>query len=47
VHQAQRIANLLERMRAAAQDRLKEMADAVNQEGIPSSPDAYGNAKIS
>jgi GAF domain-containing protein len=47
VRQAQRIATLLERMRAAAQDRLKEMADAVNQGGIPSSPDAYNQAEIS
>lgn len=42
VRQAQRITGLLERMRAAAQDRLKEMADAVSQGGIPSSPEAYG-----
>jgi GAF domain-containing protein len=47
VRQAQRIATLLERMRAASQDRLKEMADAVNQGGIPSSPEAYGKAEIS
>ncbi len=47
VRQAQRIATLLERMRAAAQERLKEMADAVNQGGIPSSPDAYNQAEIS
>lgn len=46
VRQAQRIATLLERMRIAAQDRLKEMADAVNQGGIPSSPEAYNKAEI-
>ena len=46
VHQAQRIATLLERMRAAAQERLKEMADAVNQGGIPSSPEAYGKPEM-
>ena len=46
VRQAQRIATLLERMRAASQDRLKEMADAVNQGGIPSSPEASGKAEI-
>lgn len=46
VRQAQRIATLLERMRAAAQERLKEMADAVNQNEIPSSPDAYGKAEL-
>jgi len=45
IRQAQRITNLLERMRAAAQDRLKEMAEAVNQGGIPSSPEAYGKAE--
>lgn len=47
VRQAQRIAALLERMRAASQDRLKKVADAVNQGGIPSSPEAYGEAGIS
>jgi signal transduction protein with GAF and PtsI domain len=46
VRQAQRIAGLLERMRAASQDRLKQVADAVNQGGIPSSPEAYGEAEI-
>jgi len=46
VRQAQRIAGLLERMRAASQDRLKKVADAVNQGGIPSSPEAYGEAEI-
>jgi GAF domain-containing protein len=47
VRQAQRIAELLERMRAASQDRLKKVADAVNQGGIPSSPEAFGEAEIS
>lgn len=46
VRQAQRIATLLERMRAAAQNRLKEVADAMNQGGIPTSPEAYGKAEI-
>jgi GAF domain-containing protein len=46
VRQAQRIAELLERMRAASQDRLKEVAEAVNQRGIPSSPEAYGGAEV-
>jgi GAF domain-containing protein len=46
VRQAQRIAELLERMRAASQDRLKEVAAAVNQGGIPSSPDGYGTSEI-
>lgn len=42
MHQAQRISGLLDKMRAAAQDRLKEVAETVNQGGIPSSPEAYG-----
>ena len=46
VRQAQRIAELLDRMRAASQDRLKEVAAAVNQGGIPSSPEAYGSAEV-
>jgi len=46
VRQAQRIAGLLERMRGASQDRLKRVADAVNQGGIPSSPEAYGDTEI-
>jgi nitrogen-specific signal transduction histidine kinase len=46
VRQAQRIAELLERMRAASQDRLKEVAAAVNQGGIPSSPEGYGESGI-
>jgi signal transduction protein with GAF and PtsI domain len=43
--QAQRISGLLHKMRAAAQDRLKEVADTVNQGGIPSSPEAYGETE--
>jgi len=42
MHQAQRISGLLDKMRAAAQERLKEVAETVNQGGIPSSPEAYG-----
>jgi nitrogen-specific signal transduction histidine kinase len=42
VHQAQRISGLLDRMRAASQERLKEVAATVNQGGIPSSPEAFG-----
>jgi signal transduction histidine kinase len=42
VRQAQRIAGLLEKMRAAAHERLKEVSDTVNQNGIPSSPEGYG-----
>ena len=42
VRQAQRIAALLEKMRAAAHERMKEVeaAVAVTQSGIPSSPEA-------
>ena len=44
VRQAQRIASLLEKMRAAASQRMREVeaAVAVTQAGIPSSPEAYG-----
>lgn len=38
--QAQRIQDLLERMRTAAQDRLREIAEQVRA-GIPSSPEAF------
>jgi transcriptional regulator with GAF, ATPase, and Fis domain len=37
--QAQRITGLLDKMRTAANQRLREMADSMDQEGIPSSPD--------
>jgi GAF domain-containing protein len=40
VRQAQRIAVLLEKMRAAARERMKEV-EAVVQAGIPSSPEAF------
>lgn len=39
IRQAQRISDLLEKMRAAAADRLRETAASVNQAGIPSSPE--------
>ncbi len=42
VHQAQRISALLDKMRAASHERLKEVAAAVNQGGVPSSPEAFG-----
>jgi signal transduction protein with GAF and PtsI domain len=42
VHQAQRISALLDKMRAASHDRLKEVAATVNQGGIPTSPEAFG-----
>jgi signal transduction protein with GAF and PtsI domain len=43
VRQAQRIAGLLEKMRAAANERMKEVeaAVAVTQAGIPSSPEEF------
>lgn len=46
VHQAQKISALLEKMRAAAHERLKEVTDEVNQGGIPSSPEAYGESEL-
>ena len=46
VRQAQRIAGLLDKMRAAASERMREVEAAVTQSGIPSSPEAFGgNAK--
>ena len=41
IRQAQRIAGLLEKMRAAANERLREVEAAVTQAGIPSSPEAF------
>jgi transcriptional regulator with GAF, ATPase, and Fis domain len=43
VRQAQRIAELLEKMRTAAYERLKEAAAGIQDTGIPSSPEGYGN----
>src|SRR5512141_273247 len=40
VRQAQRIASLLDNMRSAAADRLREVAASVNEAGVPSSPEA-------
>lgn len=45
VIQAQRIAGLLEKMRAAAHERMKEVEAAVEQAGIPSSPEAFVNSR--
>jgi hypothetical protein len=44
VRQAQRIAALLEKMRAAASERMREVeaAVAVTQAVIPTSPEAFG-----
>ena len=46
IRQAQRIAGLLEKMRAAASERMREVeaAVAVTQAGIPTSPEALGGA---
>ena len=44
VGQAQRISSLLEKMRAAAHNRLQQVSDAVDLDGIPSSPEAYPEA---
>jgi transcriptional regulator with GAF, ATPase, and Fis domain len=41
VRQAQRIAELLEKMRSAANERLKEVAHSIEGTGIPTSPEAY------
>lgn len=46
VRQAQRIAELLEKMRTSAQDRLKEAAAGMGDGAIPSSPEAYGDREI-
>jgi GAF domain-containing protein len=46
VRQAQRIAELLERMRAAAHERLKEAEAGIQSSGIPSSPEGYGNKEV-
>lgn len=45
VRQAQRISALLEKMRSGAHDRLKQMAETVNQGGIPSSPEVYSETE--
>jgi len=41
VRQAQRIAELLEKMRSSANDRLKEVTSSMEGTGIPTSPEAY------
>jgi signal transduction protein with GAF and PtsI domain len=46
VHQAQRISGLLDKMRAAADERMREVAETVSQGGIPSSPEAYGQREL-
>jgi len=44
VRQSQRISELLERMRSAASERLREAEAAVSEAGIPSSPEAFGDS---
>jgi transcriptional regulator with GAF, ATPase, and Fis domain len=39
--QAQRITGLLDKMRTAANERLREMSNTINQEGIPTSPESH------
>jgi transcriptional regulator with GAF, ATPase, and Fis domain len=39
--QAQRISELLDKMRTATNERLKEVADTMEETGIPTSPEAY------
>jgi signal transduction protein with GAF and PtsI domain len=46
VMQAQRIADLLEKMRAITHERLQAVTAEVKQGGIPSSPEAYGESEI-
>jgi GAF domain-containing protein len=47
IRQAQRIAELLEKLRASAQERMREVSHSVaEQGGIPSSPEGYGEREI-
>jgi nitrogen-specific signal transduction histidine kinase len=41
IRQAQRIAELLEKMRTSANERLKEVTHSMEGSGIPTSPEAY------
>jgi len=41
VRQAQRIAELLDKMRTMANDRLREVSTTIEETGIPTSPEAY------
>lgn len=43
ISQADRIATLLERMRTAAQERLRDAAAPISQGGIPASPEEFGD----
>ena len=44
--QAQRIDGLLDKMRTASHDRLRDMAKTMNQEGIPTSPEESLNSEV-
>jgi transcriptional regulator with GAF, ATPase, and Fis domain len=46
VHQAQRISALIETMRLAAHERLREVTDTVSQGGIPSSPEGLAETEL-
>ena len=46
IRQAQRIADLLEKMRTAANDRLKEVTSTMAETGIPTSPEAYEQREV-
>ncbi len=46
VHQAQRISGLIDKMRTAADQRMRELAETVSQGGIPSSPEGFGRSEI-
>ena len=46
VRQVQRIAELLEKMRAAANERLKQAADSIQDTGLPSSSDTLRGKEI-
>ena len=46
VRQAQRIEALLAKMRAAANERIKEVEAAVTEAGIPSSPEGFGDSPL-
>jgi nitrogen-specific signal transduction histidine kinase len=46
VHQAQRISGLLDKMRVASRERMREVTETVNQGGVPSSPEAYGAQEL-
>jgi transcriptional regulator with GAF, ATPase, and Fis domain len=46
VFQAQRIADLLQKMRAVTDERLKEVTAEMKEGAIPSSPEAYGEREI-